>query len=124
MKTINGTKEKPVVVWQKNNYASYLLTIKNTSGLVDGKLTEAGMVPDETIFSNYDITISHLMIQLRKHIQNRGSIRDIIAEKMAQFRKIQTIGIVIRTRVGQTIRTTKTMAERIPENGLPMTCRM
>lgn len=57
MKTINGTKEKPVVVWQKNNYASYLLTIKNTSGLVDGKLTEEGMVPDETIFSNYDITI-------------------------------------------------------------------
>ena len=57
LKTINGTKEKPVVVWQKNNYASYLLTIKNTSGLVDGKLTEAGMVPDETIFSNYDITI-------------------------------------------------------------------
>ena len=57
LKTINGTKEKPVVVWQKNNYASYLLTLKNTSGLVDGKLTEDGMVPDETVFSNYDITI-------------------------------------------------------------------
>ena len=63
-KTIRGTEENPVHAWQKNNYASYLLSVENTSGLIeeeDGTLylppNEEDWVPDETTFEDFDIAM-------------------------------------------------------------------
>ena len=56
METVKGSSDDPVIVWQKNNYASYLLTIRNTSGVKEnGDLSEDDWVPDTTTFSNYNI---------------------------------------------------------------------
>ena len=59
VQTVKGAKDDPVITWQKNNYASYLMSIENTSGLEDGKLPEdeSNWVPDTTLFSNYDVTV-------------------------------------------------------------------
>ena len=59
VQTVKGAKDDPVITWQKNNYASYLMSIENTSGLEDGKLPEdeSSWVPDTTLFSNYDVTV-------------------------------------------------------------------
>ena len=63
-KTIRGAEDNPVHAWQKNNYASYLLSVENTSGLIeeeDGTLylppNEEDWVPDETTFEDFDITM-------------------------------------------------------------------
>lgn len=58
VETVKGSQEDPVITWQKNNYASYLMSIENTSGLVGDKLPDKdNWVPDTTLFSNYDVTV-------------------------------------------------------------------
>lgn len=60
MEAVKGAEDNPVIPWQKNNYASYIMKIRNTSGLSDpdaDTLTPDERVPNETTFSNYDVTV-------------------------------------------------------------------
>ena len=58
MEALKGSKKDPVITWQKNNYASYLMKIKNTSGINNGQLAKEDEVPDNTIFSSYDVKVT------------------------------------------------------------------
>lgn len=69
----------------ENNYASYLLSVENTSGLIeeeDGTLylppNEEDWVPDETTFEDFDIAMEVPQTATVRLTPTHISIRNII----------------------------------------------
>lgn len=62
VKTVKGAENAPVLSWQKNNYASFLMSVTNTSGMIENEKGELVLpsnpedyVPDSTTFDDFTL---------------------------------------------------------------------